>query len=131
MTAMLPLCFVLMPLSMRKAKVRWAHIARVAIYSLFIPVLCVWITASALSAAAVFSVDSLLELYAWGVKYLPWLALALWWMAATGRYLKIPHAWLTIAMLTLMCLLILLGITSLIDLHLAWEMTGLFDWLID
>ena len=101
MTLMLPLCFVLMPLSMRRAKVRWAHIVRVTIYSLFIPLLCVWVTAAVFSAHVALSMEGLMELYTWAARYVPWLAMALWWTAATGRYLRIPHAWLTIGLLTL------------------------------
>jgi hypothetical protein len=130
MTFMLPLSFVLMPLSMRKAKVRWAHIIRVTAYSLFIPLACLWLTAITFLAVGVLAADSLLELYASAVRYAPWLAVALWWQAATSRYLKIPHAWLTIGMLTLMCLLILLAITAAISQELAWEMLDLFDPLI-
>jgi hypothetical protein len=130
MTFLLPVSFILMPFSLRKAKVRWAHIARVTIYSLFIPITCLAAAFMLIVGAAAFSNETAMEFFAVGVRYLPWLAVALWWHAGTSRYLKIPHAWLTIGMLTLMCLLILLGITAAISPELAWEMLDLFGPLI-
>jgi hypothetical protein len=131
MTLLLPLSFVLMPLSLRKAKVRWSHLVRVAVYSLFIPVPV--LIAAALGfvlAVVVLDQPEWIERMAGIARYLPWLAVALWWHAATSRYLKIPHAWLTIGMLTLMCLLILLGLTAAVSLRLAWAMLDFFGPLV-
>jgi len=130
MTLLLPLSFVLLPLSMRKAKVRWSHVIRVTIYSLFIPLLMVWLSIVVIVLAVFVQSEGALEMYRSAVRIVPWLALALWWHAATSRYLKIPHAWLTIGMLTLLCLLGLLGVTAAISQQLAWEMLDLFDLLI-
>lgn len=130
MTALLPLSFALMPFSMRRAKVRWAHVVRATAYSLFIPLTMIWITALLLGPAIFFGWKDAEHLYGSLVRYVPWLAIALWWHAAASRYLKIPHAWLTIALLTLMCLLILLGVSAAIDERLAWEMLDVFEPLI-
>jgi hypothetical protein len=129
-TVLLPFSFVLMPLSLRKAKVRWAHIVRVTGYSMFIPITYLLLAVVTVVSAAILSSDATLDLVAAAARYVPWLAIALWWHAATSRYLKIPHAWLTISLLTLMCLLILLAITAAISQELAWQMLDLFGPLI-
>jgi len=110
--------------------VRWSHVIRVTIYSLFIPLLMVWLSIVVIVLAVFVQSEGALEMYRSAVRIVPWLALALWWHAATSRYLKIPHAWLTIGMLTLLCLLGLLGVTAAISQQLAWEMLDLFDLLI-
>lgn len=131
MVLLLPMSFALMPFSMRKARVRWSHIARVTVHSIFIPITCLLAALVMLVVAALFfSMEAAFEVLEVAVRYVPWLAVALWWHAATSRYLKIPHAWLTIAALTLMCLLMLLGLTMAVSTELAWEMLDLFGPLI-
>ena len=129
MSVLLPLALALMPASLHKAKVRRFHIVRVTVYGLFIPVLLLLVLGLRLGLAAVQGAP-ILTATSPVIRVVPWLAIALWWHAATRRYLKIPHAWLTIGLLTLLCLLGLLGITAAISQPLAWEMLDLFDLLI-
>jgi hypothetical protein len=127
MSLLLPLSLVLLPFSLRKAKVRWAHVVRVAAYGMIIPVLLLTVTGFTVGLAAFTPTASPTSPL---VRVVPWLAVALWWHAAISRYMKIPHAWLTIGMLTLMCLLVLLAITAAVSQPLAWEMMDLFGPLI-
>lgn len=131
MTFLLPLSFLLLPLSLRKAKVRWTHLIRVTVYSLPIPMLCVLLSGLTYIIASTFALDSLMQLLEVVLQYAPWLAVALWWHAATSRYLKIPHAWLTIGALTVMCLLLLLALTAALHQELAWEILDRFGPIID
>lgn len=130
MTLLLPLSFVLMPFSMRKAKVRWGHIVRVTIYSLWIPLVCLLVGTTLLTIDQYSTSPGPSNPTGGWARYAPWLAVTLWWQAATSRYLKIPHAWLTIGLLTLLCLLTLLGMTAAISTRLTWEMLDLFHLLI-
>lgn len=92
---MMPLGFVLVPASRRIARVRWAHVIRIAAYSfmlLWIPLLTM-----------LFSLPK--GNTVWPLEYqrmLGWLgltcfvvtpvALFIWWRYAIGNYLKMPHA---------------------------------------
>jgi len=114
---LLPFGFFLLPISRRRAKVRFGHIGRVACYGLFIPVIIV------------FAAQILVALgYAWPdsqracddvidfLVFLPPLAmLAVWWAVAIKRYLKIPHGPLVV--LTLGAISFLLGLAVI---WLAW-----------
>ncbi|MHC5007070.1 MAG: hypothetical protein ACYTGF_06895 [Planctomycetota bacterium] len=99
LVGMLVLCpagFLALPVSRRRAKVRYAHIHRVTLYSLTFVVLPI----SAMPAESLIR-DVLWQLPAaqplWGVPvigvYALPLLLVIWWSCATGRYLKIRHAW--------------------------------------
>ena len=112
-----PLLLGLMPLSIRKAKVRIAHIARVAVYSLFI--IPTWLgIEAALIIKALFTYDSssgslatpsiwIHHVAQWG----PPILLVLWWGAAIGRYMKIPFG--IIHALLLMIIAVLLGLAGI------------------
>lgn len=122
----MPLSLFLLPISLRRAKVRPAHLIRIAMYSTVIPVAAV--IGGVLIGLAGMMTAALMEMSAVGlagyvaIRYLPWLLVALWWHAATSRYLKIPHAWFTIAVLTLLCLLVQLSAVSLCSSELAVDM---------
>jgi hypothetical protein len=107
----LPLGFLLLPISRRRAKVRFGHIVRVACYGLFIAVLIV------------FAAQLLVALgYAWPgsqracdntiafVTFLPSLVLlAAWWAVAIKRYLRMPHGPLVVLSLGAISFLLWLG----------------------
>jgi hypothetical protein len=128
MSFLLPFSLALLPFSLRKAKVRWAHVVRVAAYGMIIPVLLLAVAGFTLGLAAYTSVAT--QPTSPLIRIVPWLAVALWWHAAISRYMKIPHAWLAVGLLTLMCLLVLLAITAAVSQPLAWEMMDLFAPLI-
>jgi hypothetical protein len=85
MFAILPLSFVALPISMRRAKVRWAHVGRITLYALG-PII---LTLIALLIALVF-MDRVLP-----CVIMPGIAiwLLLWWWMAVARYLRMEHAW--------------------------------------
>ena len=78
---------------------RWAHIVRITLYSLPVAIVC---TGGWLVTAALFGPrgGSVLVPLAVVVGAAASFATALvipfavvWWSVATGRYLRIPHAW--------------------------------------
>jgi hypothetical protein len=118
---LMPMSFVLVATSMRRASVRPAHLARITAYSL--PVTAWLLIGSAISLHAATWIDladigiggwSSWEVseavYAWG----PFLAAAIaplllmaWWTLAVRRYLRMPHAPALGVLLTLVaCLLV-------------------------
>jgi hypothetical protein len=95
-TVLCPAGFLALPVSRRRAKVRYAHIHRVTLYSATILVLPI---------GGLLAEPSLQMLggYFWTARIL-WVAavaaivvepvlLVIWWSCATGRYLKIRHPW--------------------------------------
>lgn len=90
-----PLGFVLLPESRRAAKIRREHLIRISMYSLaFLLVIMTWIMIS-LAFGREFDLNySVLNMRV-GIVCLFILPLVqlVWWSVATGKYLKIPHAW--------------------------------------
>ncbi|MCZ6835837.1 MAG: hypothetical protein O7G85_08695 [Planctomycetota bacterium] len=107
----LPLGFILLPFSRMKANVRWAHIARVSLYSLFLPVVAMMlIFALILTAIALGSTPRWIEWLArMSLIHFTWFGLLIWWTFAIRSYLKIPHAWVTAPILALLTYLLLLS----------------------
>ncbi len=88
--ATFPLTFVLLPVSMRQAKVRWSHIWRATAYSIVVPIIAValaWLTVALIEMGGP-AVALLHRCVA--VGFVP-AALVVWWTSAVGRYLKMPH----------------------------------------
>ena len=101
----LPASFILLPASRRRAKVRWAHIGRIMVYSLFILSLLSVIEIGAGFWAALkpnpISFSALQH-----SALMAWIALPLWWAVAIKNYLKMPHAAAVAILLTLMLALL-------------------------
>ena len=103
---LLPVCFVCLPISRRRAKVRWRHLARIALYGLFIPwaivfamLLCITVAlASPRWDGVALGAASLL-------LFLMIPATVAWWVAAISRYLRMPHAWAVAVLLTVVAVL--------------------------
>ena len=87
-----PVAFLVLPRSLRRAKVRYRHLVRIGLYSLFffiIPILLImhhqimgnWTTLRS---------DALNSFIAF---FLPVICLVIWWSLAAKHYLKLPHAW--------------------------------------
>ncbi|UCD76647.1 MAG: hypothetical protein JSV91_06920 [Phycisphaerales bacterium] len=107
---MLPLCFVLLPISRRRAKVRWSHIWRVGAYGLFLPVTAG--TIMILTFALEHVAKGVVELMAPLIDLLGWITLiglVIWWAVAIGRYLRMPHSWAVSIILSAMSLLLLMA----------------------
>lgn len=90
----IPLLFVLLPISRKRAKVRWRHIWRVAAYSFVLPVVAVIAFSVLINAGLTTQLlyKPLLTL----IHPIAWAAVCLMvatWATAIGRYMKMPHAW--------------------------------------
>ncbi len=118
-----PLTFILLPVSKRRAKVRWAHLFRVTGYAAFIPSAAITVVLVIVSLGYVF--DSL-QAAAFGWAHLISRSvmipmLIIWWATAIKRYLRIPHSWAVAILLTSMLSLVFLGVLWVVlpDLALA------------
>ena len=91
----MPLAFVLLPISRRRAKVRSGHLARVACYGMVIP--SVIATASLVLVAIGYVFDGLRPALHSTAHILGTFGVAIltigWWIAAIRCYLHIPHGW--------------------------------------
>ncbi len=89
-----PASMVLLPISRKRAKVRWEHIWRITAYSGVLFLLATLLSA-ALLAADIFvpSLDSLVVgPTQFGFAFILMGVLCLWWWAALWRYLHMPRA---------------------------------------
>lgn len=90
--------FAALPQSRRRAKVRWAHIVRIWAYGfgLFAPAAALTLAGTALAAQQVPVLSSAGEVVL-SAGTLCIIAVVpvevVWWSTATGRYLRMPHAW--------------------------------------
>ncbi|MHC4651710.1 MAG: hypothetical protein ACYTGY_04810 [Planctomycetota bacterium] len=87
------LTYAALPITRKRCKVRWAHIARVTLYGyvLLVPAVVLSLATSPMTTAGARGGNLLapLAVAAWGA--LPALEVA-WWATATSRYLRMPHA---------------------------------------
>ena len=112
----IPLGFLFLPVSRKRSKVRWRHIARVTVYSLSIPLVLIYILVVPITLGMV--VDSLEDL-AWFFSFWMifvglWVALLITWVLAIGQYLKIPHGWLIAPTLAILFFLVELIVMTLV-----------------
>ena len=123
MWLLVPISFVMLPVSRRRAKVRWAHLARVTAYSTF--ALSVPPGGSLVLAGIGFAWPGGQSAMFLGahllLRLVPISVLVLWWGVATGRYLRLSHSWLVAGLLGLLCGLLFLAVVF----HLApWLLYG-------
>jgi len=123
LAAMHVLCaagFAALPISRRRAKVRWGHIVRVLAYGFgwFVPLIALGMIGEALSrqyrlpALADLGAALLALALAAAWSHLPFLVI--WWSTATGRYLKMHHPWgVGLAVVVIAGLLTLLGMITI------------------
>lgn len=105
----IPLGFLLLPMSRRRAKVRWRHIGRVTMYSLFLPIVIVYPVSILIVLA--LTVPGM-ERLGWQLNLLLtntvlWMALLAWWIFAIRNYLKIPHGWFVAPILAFLTVLLI------------------------
>ena len=117
--------FLLLPISRRRAKVRYPHVLRILVYGLAFVMPPFIILALGVIGARRYA------LFDWAEEWrLPSLVLTLaafmvWWSLATSRHLRMPHAWgigavLTgIAVLVVVLLMAFTGDPSFQDLLIA------------
>jgi hypothetical protein len=95
--------FAALPVSRRRAKVRWAHIMRVAAYGVGL-LFVMWILL--VTVIVLDHIESIIPAVSWFVRVLEAMRIivallmlgllpgyVVWWSLATSRYLKMPHAW--------------------------------------
>jgi hypothetical protein len=97
------IAFLALPISRRRAKVQWRHIARVGVYglSLAAAMTCIafvtFLTGHMDAGGGAGSIVRLVNDVLTAIFPFAMLALApahvVWWSLATSRYLKMPHAW--------------------------------------
>src|SRR5262249_13844524 len=112
----MPLSFLLLPASMRRARVQRRHLMRVAIYGLGVPA-CAILAATALACLglALGSSRNLVGPFAVVlVAALP--LLVLWWAVAIRRYLCIAHSLAVAVLLSFIVLLVPLTVFILASL---------------
>ena len=111
MWLLLPLSFVFLPMSRRRAKVRWGHIARVSAYGFFIPVTA--IAGSMLCISIGYALDPLIDpmlrcAHVLSRYFVPTLII-IWWASSIRHYLRIPHSWFVAVLLSGMLFLLYLA----------------------
>ena len=99
-----PFTFIFLPISRKRAKVRWGHVLRVTCYSVFIPSTVICIALLLASLGFLFSNISELCLGTahFVERYLMVPMLIIWWAVAIKRYMYISHGWVTAILLTSM-----------------------------
>jgi hypothetical protein len=106
LTLLLPATFILLPASRRKAKVRWPHVNRIVVYSLF--ALTTLLLVMLIAGIIRLLTDSDLALaIARLAPMLFWIALPVWWAVAIKRYLKMEHSAAIAGVMTFMLALLL------------------------
>ena len=107
----MPLAFVLLPISRRRAKVRWGHLARVACYGLVIPAAIVTCMLGCVVVGYFFAGwQTRLDRVAHAVgRFGMVLGVIVWWAAAIRCYLHIPHGWAIAPIFAILVFVILAG----------------------
>jgi hypothetical protein len=86
--------FIALPISRRKAKVRWRHIVRIVIYGTALAILLAILQ---VIATALQATQTIGHRWVWRASELaPWLFvghLIVWWCLAASRYLRMEHGW--------------------------------------
>jgi hypothetical protein len=101
----MPVSLGLLPVSRRRAKVRWRHIWRITAYSGLLLVALIIIAAifGALWALAPGISRTLRGFSELWLVIVPAAVLVGWWGCAIKRYLRIQHAWAVAILLTVLC----------------------------
>jgi len=115
-----PLAFVLLPVSRKKAKVKWFHFVRVAIYSAFIPIVVLLADSIIfILSLIILSMDIAVILLILVTVVGNWIIIIAWWAIAIRRYLKVPHG---LVVSILLCVLIVL-VMSVIGAMISGALT--------
>ncbi|MCZ6835839.1 MAG: hypothetical protein O7G85_08705 [Planctomycetota bacterium] len=103
---LLPAAFVMLPVSRRRAKVRWEHIWRIAIYSAMYlyAVTMIILTLSVSMLHVSMPIQTLISM-AFSLMIFSIIPMATyWWAFATKHYLKMPHALSVSYLMTILAL---------------------------
>jgi hypothetical protein len=107
-----PMLFMLLPLSMRSSRMRAVHIARIAIYGAWIPVLVFWIAAAIVARSITVMPRSLTdqgEMPALLIDFGPLPLMLAWWYCAIRWHLRLRRPLLITMLLAIVTALVLLG----------------------
>ena len=113
---LLPLGFICLPISRRRAKVRWGHIARVTAYGFIVPCTIVFALATCIGLAFAFPTTGSNPFTGLGLLVICGVAPAaviLWWAVAIKRYLRLPHGWAVAFLLAVIAALLPLALAAL------------------
>jgi hypothetical protein len=105
-----PASFLLLPVSRRRARVRWEHLIRVAAYGVFVPATVIVAATALIGLGLVQGADLPLGLAHYLLRYGIVLLLAAWWAAAIARYLRMPHSLGVAVLLTVLAGLLFLAV---------------------
>lgn len=112
-----PLSFLILPYTLRRARVRRTHLARIGILSgPIVPLLLVpaWLLAGlAVNAGYAYAVSST------AICALGWAFLLMWWGAACQRYLHLPTPWFVANVMVVLSTLIAMALLQGLDLVLT------------
>lgn len=97
-----PLTFIFLPISRKRAKVRWRHVLRVTCYSAFIPssVICFALIAASIGYLFKDAAEICFDFSHFAERYFMLPMLIIWWAVAIKRYLRISHGWVVAILLT-------------------------------
>lgn len=109
-----PASFLLLPVSRRRARIRWEHLVRIAAYGSFAPAAVIVAATVLIGLGLAQGTGRPLGLAHDLLRYGIILMLVAWWAAATARYLQMPHSLGVAVLLTL-----LVGLLFLAGLWLA------------
>lgn len=106
-TLLVPLSMACLPISRRRARVRWKHIGRVAAYSVILPPAILFVVLLLQGGTLVLSSQAG-RLAGWAMvtsQFGLLIAAFFWWWMAITRYFRMPRGWLVALVLTGMCTL--------------------------
>jgi hypothetical protein len=90
---MFPLTLIMLPMTRRRAKVRWAHIWKVTAYGMIIPFIAFLLAMLLLRMlSSQIGGPRMGSLHIFASVWLIPLAMVIWWTSAASRYMKMPHA---------------------------------------
>jgi len=116
-----PLGLLVAPISRRTARVRWAHIVRIAAYGLlvlWVPVLALLLFMPSGARTWALEYQSLLGRMGLACFAIIPITVLIWLRFAIARYLPMPHAWAVAGAITAMAVLLLM-------------LCGYFNFIID
>lgn len=124
--ALFPIAFILLPVSRRRAKVRWPHLWRITAYSAFIPVIVAIICLAGHNLSLMGVNWPILTRLEQNMALATLVFVPIWWTAAIRHYLRMPHAVPVAVLLTLMLALILSPLV--LAASPPWVEKAIFDW---
>ena len=104
---LMPVQFVLLPFSKRKANVQWRHVLRVALYSISPPMMVLFgaLLVVLVTALQTMIASAVVPALAYG-SAVPCLVVVFWWGTAIQRYMQIPRGWFVAILFAVIAVLV-------------------------